>query len=155
MHIIGNMLYLWIFGDNVEDRLGHGRYLLFYMVCGVGANLVHTFVHPTSSVPTIGASGSIAGVMGAYLVLYPNARVLTLIPFFLFIQIWQIPAFFFLGIWFVMQFLVGTVSFLGGVQGGVAWWAHIGGFLVGVILVFVLKKRKRYYPRYPDEYWPW
>jgi membrane associated rhomboid family serine protease len=138
----------------VEDRLGHGRYVLFYIVCGVAANMAHTLIHPSSAVPTIGASGCIAGVMGAYLVLYPNAKVLTLVPFFFFLQFWEIPAYFFLGIWFILQFLVGTASFLGGVQGGVAWWAHIGGFVTGVGLAFVLRRRKTY-RTYPDEYWPW
>ncbi len=136
-HILGNMWFLWIFGDNVEDRMGHGGFLLFYLLCGVAASLGHIFLNPDSMVPTIGASGAIAGVMGAYFVSYPRARILTLIPIFIFIHITEISAFFFLGIWFLIQFFYGTVSVGAGEQaGGVAWFAHLGGFLAGVVLVF-------------------
>src|SRR6187549_370490 len=134
MHVIGNMWWLWIFGDNVEDRLGHGRFILFYLACGILAALGQTAMDPTSAIPTIGASGAIAGVMGAYIVLYPHSRVLTLIPIFFYIEIIELPAIFLLGIWFVMQlFSAGTLAVVpaesaGG--GGVAFMAHVAGFVV-------------------------
>ena len=132
LHFLGNMLYLWIFGDNVEDRLGHVRYLLFYVFCGAAAALGQTATQPYSTVPMIGASGAIAGVMGAYFVLFPHSRVLTAVFIFFFIDLIEIPAVFFLGIWFLMQFFSGVGS-LGAdaAQGGVAFWAHIAGFFVG------------------------
>ena len=143
-HILGNMLYLWIFGDNVEDRLGHGRYLLFYLLCGWVASYAHIWAEPVSKLPSIGASGAIAGVLGAYLALYPKARVITLLPLGLFSSLIEIPAFFFLGFWFLQQFLAGTLSLAQTAQtGGVAWWAHIGGFLAGLALVSLLQNRKR------------
>jgi membrane associated rhomboid family serine protease len=156
-HVIGNMWYLWIFGDNVEDRMGHIKYFVFYVLCGLAAGFAHLFTNASSGVPTVGASGAIAGVMGAYLILYSRARVWTLIPVFFFVQFVELPAVIFLGFWILMQFLIGTFSMaLGPSGGGVAWWAHIGGFVAGTILVFILKKRKRRLPkRYPDEYWPW
>ena len=137
LHLIGNLWFLYVFGDNVEDILGHGRYLLFYLACGVGANLIFLLFAPFSTVPLIGASGAIAGVMGAYFYLFPGARVLTLfiivfIPIFL-----ELPAYFFLGVWFLLQFLYGTFS-LGAGAGGVAWWAHVGGFLVGILFLHLL-----------------
>lgn len=142
-HVAGNMLYLYIFGDNVEDRLGHGRYLLFYLLTGALAGLSQVQFSPVSPVPIIGASGAVAGVLGAYFFLFPRARVLTLVPFFFFIQILRIPAFFFLLFWFLMQFLYGASSLAAGLgaSGGVAWWAHVGGFLAGVFLVMLLKRR--------------
>ena len=157
LHIIGNMWYLWIFGDNVEDRLGHFRYLLFYLLCGFGAALTHIYLNPASTVPTIGASGAIAGVMGAYFMLHPFARVITLIPIFFFVEIIEIPAFFFLGFWILLQFFQGTISLMAPSQaGGVAWWAHFGGFVLGAILVFLFKKSKKKWGRmYPDQYFPW
>ncbi|HEY0594070.1 MAG TPA: rhomboid family intramembrane serine protease, partial [Thermoanaerobaculia bacterium] len=134
LHLIGNMLYLWIFGDNIEDRMGHGRYLLFYLLCGYAAALAHAVFNPGSSLPAIGASGAVAGVLGAYLVLFPHARVMTLIPFGLFIAMRELPAIFVLGLWFVMQLFTGVASL--GVPtaqtGGVAWFAHIGGFIAGL-----------------------
>jgi len=142
MHLIGNMLYLWVFGDNVEDKLGHGRYLLFYLICGISASALHIAIEPASLVPTIGASGAVSGVLAAYLVMFPRARVLTLIPIFIFIQLAEIPAFVLLGLWFVLQFFNGLVS-LGlstSGMGGVAWWAHIGGFAVGLLLVLPFRK---------------
>jgi hypothetical protein len=145
LHVIGNMLYLWIFGDNVEDRLGHFRYLFFYLLCGIGAGMSHIITQASSHIPTIGASGAIAGVMGAYFVLFPKARVITLVPIFFFIQLIEIPAFFFLVFWFFIQLFSGTFS-LGSselVTGGIAFWAHIGGFICGIILLFFLKKRRR------------
>jgi membrane associated rhomboid family serine protease len=143
MHVIGNMWYLWIFGDNVEDSTGHFRFLIFYLLCGILAGLTHILMNPASTVPTIGASGAIAGVMGAYFLLYPRSKILTLIFVFVFIQVIEIPAVFFLGFWILFQFISGSVS-RGLVEssGGVAWWAHIGGFLVGLALILLFKKRK-------------
>ena len=136
MHIIGNLWFLHIFGDNVEDRMGHGGYLLFYLASGVAASAVHLLSDPSSAVPTIGASGAIAGVMGAYMFLYPHSRVLTIIPIFIIIQIVTIPAPLFLGIWFLIQLLQGSQA---GAT-GVAWWAHIGGFVAGALVALVLKQ---------------
>ena len=149
MHLIGNMWYLWIFGDNIEDRLGHFGFLIFYLLCGLGAGIVHTLFNPYSTVPSLGASGAIAGVLGAYLVSYPFARVLTLLPIFVFIQIIEIPALIVLGFWFLLQFLYGAAS-LGSPAsaGGVAWWAHVGGFVVGIILLSVFPKEPVAHPRY-------
>jgi membrane associated rhomboid family serine protease len=145
LHFLGNMLYLWIFGDNVEDRLGHGRFVLFYLVCGSAAALAHVWVNPESTVPTIGASGAIAGVMGAYFVLYPHSRVLALVPLFIIWEIVEVPAIIFLGIWFVMQFFsgIGSLARTGIESGGVAFWAHIAGFVAGIAGVLVLKKPSR------------
>jgi len=131
-HLLGNMWSLYIFGDNVEDRLGPFRYLLFYLLCGFASGVSHLAINWHSQTPTIGASGAIAGVMGAYMMLYPKSRILTLIPIFFFFQVVEIPAVFFLGIWFIFQFL----SAAGG-QGGIAWWAHIGGFIFGIIFLRV------------------
>jgi membrane associated rhomboid family serine protease len=142
-HVGGNMLYLWIFGDNVEDRMGHGRFLAFYVLCGTAAALTQAFTSPDSTVPMVGASGAIAGVMGAYFVLYPRSRIVTLIPLFFFFQIVEIPAIFFLGIWFVMQFLSGVGSIAASATGGVAFWAHIGGFVAGVGGVLLLRRPER------------
>jgi membrane associated rhomboid family serine protease len=146
LHIASNMLYLWIFGDNIEDRLGHGRYLLFYFLCGFGATLTHAFFNAASNVPAIGASGAIAGVLGAYLVLYPKQRVTTLIPIVVFVIIREIPAVFLLGFWFVLQLFAGVGS-LGvseaEVTGGVAYFAHIGGFILGMILILVMGGTRR------------
>jgi membrane associated rhomboid family serine protease len=152
MHIIGNMWFLWIFGDNVEDRLGRGRYVAFYLVCGLAAGAMHVASTVFAvragmmdaialTIPTIGASGALSGVMGAYLIMFPRARVLTLIPIFFFIHFANLPAYVFLGIWFIMQFFNGTVGLLGGADsfGGIAWWAHIGGFAAGALLVKVFQ----------------
>lgn len=145
MHLVGNMLYLWIFGDNVEDRMGHGRFLAFYLLCGVAAALAQTFVSPDSGVPMVGASGAVAGVMGAYFVLYPKSRVLTLFPFPL--TLIEIPAVYLLGLWFVMQFVNGLGSLAppaeGQLAGGVAFWAHIAGFAAGVLLIFLFRRPER------------
>ncbi len=144
LHMIGNVWFLWIFGDNVEDRLGHSKFLLFYLLCGIAAGFTHVYTNPSSPVPTIGASGAIAGVMGAYTILFPRARVLTLVPIFFFIQFVELPAFIFLGIWFLIQFFSGTLALAsGGAYSGVAWWAHIGGFVVGVILIILLPRKKK------------
>jgi membrane associated rhomboid family serine protease len=138
LHIGSNMLYLWIFGDNIEDRLGHGRFLIFYLACGYLATLAHAFFSPGSRVPAIGASGAIAGVLGAYLLLFPHARVLTLIPIFFFITLRELPAVIILGLWFVLQLFSGVGS-LGVTDaqdlGGVAYFAHIGGFVSGMLLI--------------------
>jgi len=141
-HVIGNMWYLWIFGDNVEDRLGHGRFIVFYLLCGIAAAMGQILIDPSSELPTIGASGAIAGVMGAYFVLYPHSRVLTLIPW-IFIQIIELPAIVLLGFWFLMQFLsAGVIAVTAKTHGGggVAFAAHVAGFIVGVIGVFVFRK---------------
>ena len=145
MHVIGNMWWLWIFGDNVEDRLGHGRYIAFYLLCGIVAALGQMVIDPFSTIPTIGASGAIAGVMGAYIVLYPHSRVLTLVPIFFYIEIIELPALLLLGIWFVMQlFNAGAVAVTASTSsGGVAFMAHVAGFVVGMIAVVVMRKRKR------------
>jgi membrane associated rhomboid family serine protease len=145
LHFLGNMWYLWIFGDNVEDRLGHGRYLVFYLLCGAVAGLAQTLTSPDSPVPTIGAIGAIAGVMGAYFVLYPHSRVLTLIPLFIFIEIIEIRAIYFLGFWFLMQLFsgVGSVAHTTGTQGGIAFWAHVAGFAAGFLGVFVFRQPER------------
>ncbi|HWS15322.1 MAG TPA: rhomboid family intramembrane serine protease, partial [Candidatus Methylomirabilis sp.] len=138
MHVLGNMLYLYIFGDNVEDTLGHGRYLLFYLACGVASFAVQIGFQPASAVPNVGASGAIAGVLGAYFFLFPRARVVTLLPLFVFFTVVEIPAVVFLGLWFLIQFLSGTVSLgYSAAAGGVAWWAHVGGFVAGVVLLKV------------------
>ncbi len=133
MHLIGNMWFLYIFGDNVEDRLGSLRYLLFYLLCGMASGLVHLLFNAHSNVPTIGASGAIAGVMGAYFILYPGSRILTMILIIFIPWFVEIPAFFLIGIWFVFQFLNAAGS--AGQAGGVAWWAHIGGFVFGVLFL--------------------
>jgi len=133
LHILGNMWFLYIFGDNIEDRLGHIRYFIFYILCGVAAGLVHLYTNWNSKIPTIGASGAISGVMGAYLLLYPRSRILTLIPIFFFFQFVEIPAFIFLGYWLLIQLF--SASFTPRHVGGVAWWAHIGGFVAGLIFV--------------------
>jgi membrane associated rhomboid family serine protease len=136
LHIAGNMLFLWIFGDNVEDFFGHITYLLFYLVCGTGASLVHSFFNLYSHVPALGASGAISGVMGAYILLYPRARVLTLV----FVFLLPIPAVIVLGEWFLMQFLTGLNALGGRGAGGVAWTAHIGGFILGMLITLVVKR---------------
>jgi len=133
LHLLGNMWSLYIFGDNIEDRLGPFRYLLFYLLCGLGSGLSHLLLNMNSTIPTIGASGAISGVMGAYLVLHPRSRILTLIPILIFPWFVEIPAFFFIGFWFVMQLLNAAGSHGGG--GGIAWWAHIGGFLFGIVFL--------------------
>ncbi len=134
-HIGGNMLYLWIFGDNIEDAMGHGRYLVFYLLGGVLASAAHVISNPASQLPTVGASGAIGAVLGAYLVLYPRRRVLTLIFLGFFINLVMIPAVLLLGFWFILQLFSGVMSLGGPEMGGVAFWAHIGGFVAGMLLV--------------------
>ncbi len=142
-HVGGNLLYLWIFGDNVEDRLGHAKFALFYLATGVCAAMAQVLAGPGSGVPMVGASGAIAGVLGCYLLFYPHARVVTLVPIVFFLQLVEIPALVFLGIWFLMQLFQGALSLQGAgeVTGGVAWWAHAGGFASGLLLGFVLGRR--------------
>lgn len=143
LHLLGNMLYLWIFGDNVEDRMGHSGFLVFYLLVGVIAAVAHVIVNPVSRIPLIGASGAIAGVLGAYLMLFPRARVRTLAFFGLYFTTISVPAIVMLPLWFLFQFFAGLGS-LGTASGaGVAWWAHVGGFLAGVVLVFVFARRGR------------
>jgi membrane associated rhomboid family serine protease len=144
LHLIGNMLYLWIFGDNVEDRLGHFRFLLFYVAAGAAAGLTHVALSPASVLPTVGASGAIAGVLGAYLVTFPRSRVLTFVPIFFLPWFVEIPALVYLIFWFLMQLLEGFGSLGAPVEtGGVAVWAHIGGFVAGVVLIKLLQPERR------------
>lgn len=145
MHFLGNMLYLWVFGDNVEEWLGSVRFLLFYLVCGFLAALLQIVVNPGSQIPMIGASGAISGVLGAYLVLFPGARVLTFVPILFFFYLVRLPALLFLGLWFFLQFINGAVSLTVGEfsTGATAWWAHIGGFLAGLVLILKYRKSQR------------
>ncbi len=147
LHLIGNMWMLWIFGDNVEDSLGRRRYLFFYLACGITAAYAQYWYAPLSGIPMIGASGAIAGVMGAYFVLFPHAQVVTFLPIFFFIHIVTIPAVFFLGFWFLLQFFNGAFSLTTAnfMHGGVAWWAHVGGFLAGLTLVQLFRQRHRHH----------
>ena len=145
MHVIGNMWFLWIFGDNIEDHLGHFTYLLFYLLSGVVAAMTQVALEPGLRVPTVGASGAIAGVLGAYFVLYPKARVLTWFPPIFF---FHLPAWVMLGYWFVLQFLSGaatSLAYSSQSSGGIAFWAHVGGFVVGLVLIKVLPERPRRY----------
>jgi len=152
-HLISNMWALWIFGDNVEDRMGHIKYLIFYILCGVFASLTHFIFNANSTIPAIGASGAISGVMGAYMIMFPTSRIITLIPIFFIPYFIEIPAIIYIGFWFISQFISGTFSiFVGQNAGGIAWWAHIGGFIFGVIMHRFFKNA---YSRecYPDEYY--
>ena len=137
MHLLGNMLFLYIFGDNVEDSFGHVGYLFFYILCGIGSGLIHVMFNWGSSVPALGASGAISGVMGAYAVMFPSHRILT----FFFIFLIPVPAILILGYWFALQFVAGINGLGMATAGGVAWWAHIGGFLMGVVIAWAAKKR--------------
>jgi len=155
MHVLGNMWFLWIFGDNIEDILGHGKFLLFYLLCGTAAALTQVIVDPASRVPVVGASGAIAGVMGAYMVKFPHSRILTLIPILLFFTTVEVPAWLMLIYWFAIQFFSGLGSV--GVShvtqgGGVAFMAHVGGFVAGIALVMLMAPRQRYTLR-RDLYW--
>ena len=144
-HLASNMLYLWIFADNVEDRLGHARFLLLYLGSGVAAAVSQILISPRSSLPMVGASGAIAGVLGAYLLMFPSARIVTLIPLWIFWREVELPAFFFLGFWFLLQWFAGlrTLGQMADV-GGVAFWAHIGGFVSGMLGVAVLRPHRRW-----------
>lgn len=156
LHIAGNMLYLFIFGDNVEDRLGHIPYLLFYLFCGIVASVAQISVSPESTVPSLGASGAIAGVLGAYLIFYPGSRVRTIIFLGIFFTIARLPALIVIGLWIVLQFISGLPTLSAGPQsGGVAYFAHIGGFITGALIALILRpliKPKKYPQTYP--YWP-
>jgi membrane associated rhomboid family serine protease len=145
LHLGTNMLYLWIFGNNIEDRLGHLRFFIFYLLCGIVAAYTHAITEPSSMIPMVGASGAVSGILGAYLLLFPHARVHTLIFLGFFIQVVRLPAFFVIGLWIVIQFINGILSkgLVG--QGGVAWFAHIGGFLFGLLMVKVFIKKRRVY----------
>jgi membrane associated rhomboid family serine protease len=151
-HVIGNMWFLWIFGDNIEDRLGHWRFVGFYLFCGLGATVGHIMMAPHSMLPTIGASGAIAGVMGAYFVLYPHSRVLTLVPLFIYWEIVELPAPFLLGFWFLMQLFgagIGSITATSGAEsGGIAFMAHVAGFALGAVIVFVFRKSREEPPRW-------
>ena len=146
-HLIGNMLYLWIFGDNIEDLLGHGRYALFYVLCGLLANVAHILANPTSPLPTIGASGAVAGVLGAYILSFPRARVLTLVPIGFFVPAIRIPAWAYLGFWFLVQLLSGLAPlWIQDMTQSIAFWAHIVGFVAGIALVRLLRPEERPLP---------
>jgi membrane associated rhomboid family serine protease len=153
MHIIGNMLFLWVFGRNVEDLIGSGRFLLLYLLCGLAAAVVQVITNPYSSLPTIGASGAIAGVMGAYLIKFPRTRIVTLLFIFIFITTLEIPAAVLLLYWFALQFISGVGS-LGSADytgGGIAWFAHVGGFIAGMLLIRMFKERPRFRAWHWDE----
>jgi membrane associated rhomboid family serine protease len=143
VHLLGNMLYLWIFGDNIEDRLGHTNYLIFYLAGGVFAAFAHYLANPTSTIPTVGASGAIAAVLGAYLVFYPNSRVYTFIPIGFFIRLRLVPAVVVLSLWFILQLFSGVGSLGLGDQGGTAYWAHIGGFVFGLLVGLLFRNSGR------------
>jgi membrane associated rhomboid family serine protease len=154
LHFLGNMLYLWVFGDNVEDRLGHLRFVVFYLLCGLAAAMIQYAVNPQSHVPVVGASGAISGVLGAYLVLFPHSRVLTIVPLFFFIHFVEVPAILLLGLWFLIQ-VVGTVGTVGQTEwhqpGGVALFAHAGGFLAGLAGVSLFRRPERERVEWWDE----
>ena len=152
LHIAGNMWFLWIFGKGIEDAIGHVRFLIFYFLCGLAAGIIHVIVNAGSPVPTVGASGAIAGVMGAYLIKFPSARIVTLVPIFIFITTLDIPAAFLLLYWFVIQFFsgVGSVGYSQASSGDVAWFAHIGGFLAGMGLILTMPSKPRYRQWSPD-----
>jgi len=153
LHLILNMWTLWVFGPTVEDRLGHGRYLAFYLACGLAASVAHFVFNPTSVVPALGASGAIAGVLGSYMRLFPLARVVVLVPIIFIPLFFEVHAFVFVGLWFLLQILQGTVELLlPSSGGGVAWWAHIGGFVAGLVLCpLLVQSERRYRAYYPDE----
>jgi membrane associated rhomboid family serine protease len=150
LHVLGNMWFLWIFGDNIEDILGHGKFLLFYLMCGVAAALTQVLFDPTSRVPMVGASGAIAGVMGAYMMKFPRARIVTFVFVFFFITTFDVPAWLMLIYWFVLQLFGGFDSIAASQYshgGGTAFLAHVGGFIAGMILIFLLGTRQPYYRR--------
>jgi membrane associated rhomboid family serine protease len=152
LHLIGYMWFLWIFVDNFEVELGHFSYVIFYLACGILASLAHYFSDPHSAIPSIGASGAIAGVMGAYVVRFPRARIVTLIPIFIIWTTIEIPAIFMLFYWFAIQVMSGTASYSMNDSGGVAWWAHVGGFVAGAILIWSRPKRRRLRQAYSVRY---
>lgn len=140
LHLIGNMWVLWIFGDNIEDRLGKIRYVAYYLGCGVAATYFHYLTDPASPLPVVGASGAVAGIMGGYFVLFPHARVVTLVPIFFFLQILRVPAVIFLAFWFLLQLFQGLTMLTVNMGGGVAWWAHVGGFVAGALVLLPLRR---------------
>ncbi len=152
LHILGNMWFLHLFGDNVEDRMGHLRFLIFYLLSGVMSNVINFIANIHSSLPEIGASGAISGVMGAYLIMFPKARIITLIPVLFFPLFVELSAFFYIGFWFILQVFSGTLS-IGAPEGGggVAWWAHIGGFVTGIVLLPFFRRKRFRRQGYPDE----
>ena len=148
LHLVGNMLFLWIFGDNVEDALGHFRFLVFYLVAGLSATLLQAFLSPSSTIPNLGASGAIAGVLGAYFVYYPRARIVTVVPLFILFPVVEIPAGLYLLGWFALQFWMGSVQLTragraAAAHGGVAFWAHVGGFALGVAWALIVRPARR------------
>jgi membrane associated rhomboid family serine protease len=154
MHIIGNMWTLWIFGDNVEDRMGPLRFVLFYLLCGLAAGVTHWLTNPDSTIPTVGASGAIAGVLGAYFFLYPHARIIAMVPIFFWPFFFELPAITYLGFWILSQIFSGTLSLaLPKDVGGVAWWAHVGGFIAGAALHRLFVKRRRSMRRLEPDEW--
>ncbi|MEO0143080.1 MAG: rhomboid family intramembrane serine protease [candidate division WOR-3 bacterium] len=144
MHILGNMIFLWVFSDNVEDRIGHFKYLFLYLIWGIAGVMLHSILSPNSKIPMVGASGAISGVLGAYVLFYPRARILALVPFGFFLRMTYIPSFFFIGIWFLYQFFLGLAG-IGSTGGGVAYFAHIGGFIAGFLsaIPFMGRRRRR------------
>ncbi|OAN40524.1 rhomboid family intramembrane serine protease [Chloroflexus islandicus] len=156
-HLFSNMLALYIFGDNVEDSMGSQRYLIFYLLCGVAAALTHVLFNPSSMLPTVGASGALSGVLAAYLIFFPSSRVITLVPVFFLPLLFEIPAVVYLGLWFISQLANGVFSIFIDVQamGGVAWWAHIGGFVAGLVLAPLFRQRRYERRYYRDQYYPW
>ena len=153
LHLIGNMWTLWIFGDNVEDRMGPVRFLLFYLLCGLSAGITHWFTNPHSTVPTVGASGAIAGVLGAYFILYPTSRIIVMVPLLFWPFFFELPAVIYLAFWFWSQLFSGTFSLVGPQNvGGIAWWAHIGGFITGILIYRFFLGRKQLRQIYEDEF---
>jgi membrane associated rhomboid family serine protease len=153
LHLILNMWTLWLFGPTIEDRLGHGRYLAFYLVCGLAASVAHVFFNPTSIVPALGASGAIAGILGSYMRLFPTARVVVLVPILFIPLFFEVYAFVFIGLWFLVQVLQSIMAILlPAASGDVAWWAHVGGFIAGFALgPLLVRSEQRYRVYYPDE----
>jgi membrane associated rhomboid family serine protease len=146
LHILGNMWFLWVFGGAVEDALGSGSYMFFYLLCGLAGGVTQTLSSWGSTIPTIGASGAISGVMGAYLILYPRSKVLTLVPLLFFFVFWRLPAILMIGYWFLIQFVSGIASLGAPEAGGTAFWAHVGGFLLGALIAVPVRKRIAWYP---------
>jgi membrane associated rhomboid family serine protease len=144
LHLVANMLYLWIFGASVEDFLGHLGFIYYYILCGIGAGAIHMIANPSSLIPTVGASGAISGLLAAYMILFPSARIVVLVPIFIFFEVIKVPAYLFIGLWFIYQFLAGFSSLAGDSPlSGIAWFAHIGGFIFGILLlpVFILVRK--------------
>lgn len=153
LHIIGNMWFLWIFGDNVEDRMGPARFLIFYLLCGLAAGVVHVVTNPGSRVPAVGASGAIAGVMAAYFALFPRARIVAMFPIFFYPVFFQVPAFIYVGFWFLMQFFSGTLAIATHREvSGIAWWAHVGGFGAGILTFALFLRPRETRPALPGDF---